>query len=132
MTKFFVAYLTVAAVFLAIDFIWLSRIAKQFYFSRLGELLLEKPNLGAAVAFYATYVIGIVIFAVAPALKSGSIMTAAIYGALFGFFTYATYDMTNYATLKNWPVSIVIVDIIWGTILACVSAVIGYLVSRSF
>jgi len=91
-------------------------------------LLLDKPNLTVAAVFYAIYVIGVVIFAVAPALQTGSWKTALIYGALFGLFTYGTYDMTNLATLKNWSVTVAIVDIIWGTVLTGASALLGYLI----
>lgn len=130
MIRYIVAYAATALVFLAIDFVWLTRIAKQFYYSRLGDILLTSPRLGAAVAFYALYVIGIVIFAVAPALRDGSAATAAIYGALFGFFAYATYDMTNYATVRNWSLVVSLVDIAWGTALTGVSAYAGYWITR--
>jgi len=126
-----VAYLTTAIVFLAIDYVWLTQVATRFYFDRIGHLLMDKPNLAAAGAFYIIYVVGIVIFAVAPALKSESVVTAVVYGALFGFFTYATYDVTNYATLRDWPVIVVIVDVIWGTVLSAVSATAGYFLSRA-
>lgn len=128
--QYLTAYLATAAIFLVIDFLWLGYIANTFYFSRLGDLLLDKPNLGVAAMFYAVYVIGVVIFAVGPALKAGSWQTALIYGALFGFFCYATYDMTNLATLKGWPVSVTVVDVIWGTVLTGTSALLGYLVTR--
>ena len=131
MAQYLIAYAVTAVVFLGIDFVWLSRIAKGFYYDRLGELLLEKPNLGAAVAFYAIYVIGIIIFAVAPALKEQSASTALIFGALFGFFAYATYDMTNYATLRNWSLTVSLVDIVWGTFLTGISAWLGYLGTRA-
>ncbi len=130
MLQYLIAYALTALVFFAIDFVWLSRVARDFYFSRLGDMLLDTPRMGAAAAFYAIYVVGIVIFAVAPALRTDSLATALVFGASFGFFTYATYDMTNYATLKNWPVSIVVVDIIWGTVLSGVSAAIGYWATR--
>ncbi len=130
MTKYLVAYAVTALTFLAIDFVWLSQIAKSFYFDRLGPLLLEKPNLLAATAFYTVYVVGIMIFAVAPALRGESAATALIYGALFGFFAYATYDMTNYATLKNWSLTVSIVDTLWGTVLTGTSAFVGYVVTR--
>ncbi|MBB4303478.1 putative membrane protein [Rhodobium orientis] len=132
MARMITAYVVTAIVFLGIDYVWLSKVAKSFYFDRLGDMVLDKPKMGAAALFYAVYVVGIVIFAVAPALKgSGSATTAALYGALFGFFAYATYDMTNYATLKNWPVVITAVDIVWGTVLTGVSALAGYLVTRA-
>jgi uncharacterized membrane protein len=128
--QYVAAYFATAVIFLFIDFIWLAYVAKNFYFSRLGDLLLPKPNLAVAGGFYAIYVVGIVIFAVAPALQSGSWKTAIVYGALFGFFAYATYDMTNLATLKNWSVTVTIVDIVWGTVLTGTSAVLGYLIVK--
>jgi uncharacterized membrane protein len=127
MAQYLTAYAITACVFLGIDFVWLSNVAKSFYIDRLGGLLLDRPNIGAAAAFYALYVVGIVIFAVAPALREGSAVTALVYGALFGFFAYATYDMTNYATLKNWSFTVSVVDTAWGTCLTGVSALIGYL-----
>ncbi len=130
--QYLAAYVATAVVFLFIDYLWLGHIAKNFYFSRLGDLLADKPNLGVAAVFYAVYVIGVVIFAVGPALQSGTWKTALIYGALFGFFCYATYDMTNLATLKNWPVTVAVVDTIWGTVLTGFSALIGYLIVRQF
>ncbi len=128
--QYLAAYLVTAVIFLFIDFLWLGYIAKSFYFSRLGDLLADKPNLAVAAVFYAVYVIGVVIFAVGPALQSGTWKTALIYGALFGFFCYATYDFTNLATLKDWPVSVAIVDVIWGTVLTGVSALLGYVIVR--
>lgn len=130
MLQYITAYAVTAIAFFAIDFVWLSSIAKAFYFNRLGDLLLDKPNIGAAAAFYAVYVAGIVIFAVAPALREGSAGTALLYGALFGFFAYATYDMTNYATLRNWSLVVSLVDTAWGTVLTGFSAVLGYLGTR--
>ena len=130
MVKYLIAYATTAAAFLIIDVIWLAWIAKRFYAERLGELLLERPNLGAAAIFYALYVIGIVIFAVAPGWRENSALTLLTYGALFGFFAYATYDMTNYATLKNWPLTVSIVDMFWGSFITAIAATAGYLGTR--
>lgn len=127
MSQYLTAYLVTAMVFLAIDAIWLSNVARRFYYPRLGDMLLNKPRLGAAAVFYAVYVIGIVIFAVMPGVQAGSIAKAGGLGALFGFFAYATYDMTNYATLRKWPLSIVLVDTAWGTVLTGASATAGYL-----
>lgn len=126
MAQYLIAYIVTAVFFLVVDVIWLSQIARKFYFERLGGMLLDKPNLVAAGAFYALYVIGIVIFAVAPALSAESAVTALVFGALFGFFAYATYDMTNYATLRNWSLTISLVDILWGTCLTGVSTWVGY------
>ena len=130
MLQYLVAYLITAAVFLGIDFVWLSRVATKFYADQIGGLLLETPRFGVAGAFYAFFLVGIVIFAIAPALRANSAVTALTLGALFGFFTYATYDMTNYATLKGWSPSVVVVDIAWGTVLTGASALIGYLGTR--
>ena len=120
------AYLFTAVAFFAIDFLWLGSVAKRFYFSRLSHLLAEKINYPAAAGFYAIYVVGLVIFAVGPALEKSTWQTALTYGALFGFFCYATYDMTNQSTLKRWPATITVVDIAWGTVLSGVAATIGY------
>jgi len=124
------AYVTTAVVFLAIDYVWLSQVATRFYFDRIGHLLMDKPNLAIAALFYLVYVVGLVIFAVVPALKSGSLGHAVLYGALFGFFAYATYDVTNLATLRNWPVLVAVVDVIWGTVLSGVAAAAGYNLTR--
>ena len=130
MTRYALIYVFTLAVFLAIDYVWLTQAAKSFYFERLGPLLAENPKLGAAAVFYAIYVVGILYFAVMPGIQEGAARTALINGALFGFFAYATYDMTNYATLKVWPVSVVLVDVAWGTFLTSVSAFAGYWISR--
>ena len=126
-----VAYLATALGFLVLDIIWLGFVAKNFYQQEIGPLLLEKFNMGAAVAFYLLFVAGIVIFAVAPALQNGSWKTALLLGVLFGFFTYATYDLTNLATLKGWSPTVTVVDISWGAALTGTSAVVGYLATRS-
>lgn len=130
MPQFVTAYVFTALVFLAVDYVWLSQVATRFYTDRIGHLMMDKPNLTAAGLFYILYVVGIVIFAVAPALRSGTIVTAVAYGALFGFFTYATYDLTNYATLRNWPIAVVLVDVAWGSFLAALSAGLGYTLTR--
>lgn len=129
MAELLTAYIFTAAVFFAIDLVWLSRVAKKFYNAQIGEMLRAKPLAGAAAGFYALYVVGIVYFAIAPALAAQSIDAALVRGAAFGFFAYATYDMTNYATLRNWPVAVTVVDIAWGTVLTGVAAVAGYVLT---
>lgn len=119
-------YVATALVFFALDYLWLGIIARKFYSQALGSLMLDQIKIGFAAGFYAIYVIGIVIFAVSPALQSGNALDALMWGALFGFFAYATYDMTNLATLRNWPIVMSIVDIIWGTFLTGVAAFAGY------
>jgi len=113
---FFTLYVISVPIFFLIDMIWLGVIAKDFYRSRLGHLMGD-INWTAAIIFYLIFLLGLTYFAMYPAVAKGSFLAAVTLGALFGFFTYATYDLTNLATLKDWPLSVVIVDIIWGTIL---------------
>ncbi|MEP6343123.1 MAG: DUF2177 family protein [Maricaulaceae bacterium] len=114
---YIIAYFAAIIVFFIIDFVWIGTIAREFYKNQIGHLRGVEVNVPAAIMFYLMYIAGIMIFAVKPALVSGSIKPALIYGALFGFFCYATYDFTNYATLKNWPLKMVVVDITWGIFL---------------
>jgi uncharacterized membrane protein len=123
-------YVIAFLVFLFIDLLWLGVIAKSFYFRHLEPFFAEKINWPAAFIFYILFVAGILVFAIFPALEKQSLQRAVVYGALFGFFTYATYDLTNLATLRNWPVIIVIVDILWGTVLCAAVATAGYLAAR--
>lgn len=111
-------YIVAVPVFFAIDLLWLGVVARGFYAKHLGELLKSAPNWTAAIIFYLLFLVGLVIFVIAPALEKNSFSHALVYGAMFGFFTYMTYDLTNLATLKNWPMQIVLVDIIWGTVLS--------------
>jgi len=121
-----VGYGAALAVFVAVDMVWLGTMASRLYRPTLGDIAISGVNLPPAILFYVLYPIGLLIFAVQPALKSGSVSTAAIYGALFGFFTYATYDLTNQATLRNWTLQLTLVDVAWGTILGAVSASISF------
>lgn len=130
MVILFIAYLCTAGVFLAVDYLWLGFVAKKFYAVQLDHLMADQVNLFVAGGFYLVYAIGVVIFAVTPALENNQWTHAAIYGALFGFFCYATYDFTNQATLKNWPVIVTVVDVSWGTILTTLSATLGYFLTR--
>jgi uncharacterized membrane protein len=119
-----------AAVFLAVDLIWLGLIAKNFYQKHLGRFFSDKVNWKAALIFYFLFILGAMIFAVYPAVAQDSVMRAMIFGVLFGLFTYATYDLTNLATLKDWPVPIVIVDIIWGMVLCGSVSGVGFGVAK--
>ncbi len=127
-----IAYGATALVFFGLDFLWLGTVAKSFYRGQLGPLMADQVNIPVAAGFYALYVVGLVIFAVAPALAAGSWKTALMYGALFGFFAYATYDLTNLATLRDWPAALSVVDLIWGTVLSGTAATLGYLITRKF
>ena len=126
--SFVALYAISVPVFFLIDMVWLGFIASNFYKEKLGDMM--EISWGPAVGFYLVYLIGLTLFAMYPALANGGWKYALLYGALFGFFTYATYDMTNLATLKDWPVSVVVVDIIWGTVLgASVAGLTVYIYS---
>lgn len=131
MKRYLVAYAVTAIVLLGMDAVWLTLAASRLYKPNLAKLLAPQYSLPPAAIFYLLYVAGIVIFAVTPAFKSGHWMTATLYGALFGLFAYATYDLTNQATLKDWPVIVTIADLCWGTVLTAVAATCGYLVARN-
>lgn len=124
------SYLLTFVSFLVIDLLWLGIVAKNLYQKYLGGFLSEQVNWTAAIIFYLLFVAGILIFAVYPGLSKQSVQHTLIMGALFGFFTYATYDLTNLATLKNWPIPIVIIDIIWGTFLSASVAFCGYQLTK--
>lgn len=120
-------YIIATVVFFAVDIIWLGYVARGFYRNNLGGIISPDVNWTAAIAFYLIYIVGILLFAVLPAMKTGSVQTALIWGALFGFFTYATYDLTNMATIRQWPLKIVVVDILWGTFLCTAVASLSFL-----
>jgi len=130
--KYFYLYLLTFPVFLLIDFVWLGLIAKKFYRNNLGHLLLDKFNLFPAMIFYLLFTLGIIVFAVMPGVEKTSVVRALVLGAFLGLVAYATYDLSNLATLKNWPLIIVFVDIIWGTVLGGTVATISYFISRLF
>jgi len=127
---FLKAYIATAIVFFVLDYVWLTRMAGTFYREQIGALMLDQPRLGVAALFYVFYVVGIAVFAVLPALRAESLMTAVLLGALLGLIAYGTYDITNYATLRDWPVAVLVVDIAWGTALTAVSAGAGYVLAR--
>ena len=123
-------YALTIPVFFVIDLIWLGLVAKNFYRSNLKLIISPEVNWLAAVVFYLIYISGILFFAVRPAIDSNSLGTAAALGALFGFFTYATYDLTNMATIKEWPLKIAVVDILWGTCLCVFVASLSFIISK--
>lgn len=118
----FITYLFTLFFFFLIDMIWLGLLARKFYDRQIGFLRSEKINWIAALLFYFLFNLGLLLFAVEPAIESGSIILALQRGALYGFFTYMTYDLTNLATLKDWPAQMAVVDIVWGTALCASSA----------
>lgn len=124
-------YIVAAAVFCLVDFVWLAFVGKQLYDDRLGSLLADKPNIGAAVVFYAIFVAGLLYFVIHPAVADASLGKALLAGAFFGFVTYATWDLTNLAVMRDFPVSIVPIDMAWGTVLAASVSGITYAVVQA-
>ena len=124
-------YLVALGVFLAMDMTWLLVIAKDLYARHLGYLMSKTPNLVAAGIFYLLYVAGLVVFVLEPAIKNNSLVEALWRGALFGLIAYATYDLTNLATIKDWPLLITIIDLIWGAVLSGSVAVVSYWLMRN-
>lgn len=130
--KFLIAYLATAFVFLVIDYFWLGFVMKDYFQSQLGHLMADEVNLTVAALFYLFYAAGVVFLCVNPALDSGEWTKALINGAILGFLAYGTYDITNMATLKDWPVMMSVIDISWGTGLTAISAVAGYFAVNFF
>jgi uncharacterized membrane protein len=123
-------YAIALPVFFAIDMVWLGLIAKNFYRNQIGLLMKSEFNWSAAIAFYLLFVVGLVIFVITPAMEKSSWMHALVFGALFGFITYATYDLSNLATLKDWPLLVTIVDLAWGAALAASVSTATYFIAR--
>jgi uncharacterized membrane protein len=123
-------YLVTFIAFLAVDAAWLALVARTFYRTYLGFLMAPNPNWLAAVLFYLLFVVGILFLAVLPGLQTGSLKTTLLRGALFGLVAYATYDLTNLATVKDWPLIVTVVDMIWGTVLSTAVSYAGYLAGK--
>ncbi|MCW0046790.1 DUF2177 family protein [Brevundimonas sp. BT-123] len=130
MIKYVAAYLGAGLTFAAIDFVWLTTMTNRLYKPVIGPIMADKPDMKAAVAFYLISIAGTVFLAIAPALKEGNWTRAAINGAALGFVAYATYDLTNQATLAVWQTKLTIIDLIWGTSLTMLSATGGYFAAR--
>jgi uncharacterized membrane protein len=119
MIEFIKYFLLATLIFCVLDFIWLSRVAKSFYDQQIGIFLSKKPNVTAAVIFYSLFIVGLIYFVINPAInETKSVTDALIRGGLYGLFTYGTYDLTNLATVKNWPWKLTVVDMIWGVVLS--------------
>lgn len=131
MMQYIYIYLLTVPVFFLIDLLWLGVVAKNFYQDQLGYLL-GPVNWIAAIIFYLLYIVGILVFAILPGLESGSILRASALGAFFGFMAYSTYELTNYALIKDWPFTVVWVDILWGTVLTGAVAAGGYYLAKVF
>jgi len=128
--KYFGVYLTFLITLLVIDLIWLLGVAKNLYQQEMGELMATEPKLIAGLAFYLLYAIGVCIFVIVPALSKQSWIYAVQYGALFGFFCYMTYDLTNLAVIRNFPTGLAFIDIAWGSAVTAVAAGIAYWVGN--
>lgn len=124
--KYISLFLITTLVFFAIDMIWLGIIAKNFYREKLGFIFTGEVNWWAAVIFYLIYIAGILYFSIIPGLDAGNWKMVLLNGAILGFLCYATYDLTNMATIKQWPLIVVVVDIIWGTVLTGSVAILSY------
>jgi uncharacterized membrane protein len=122
-------FLLALPVFFVIDMIWLVLIAKKFYREQIGFLMRPDINWAAAIVFYLLFIAALVVFVISPAVEKQSWLHALAYGALFGLVTYSTYDLTNLATLKDWPVLVTVVDLIWGTVLAASVSVVTYFIA---
>lgn len=131
MKSFLISYATAFVSMLAIDAVWLSVMAKRFYTPYIGHLLADAPRFVPAGIFYVLYILGVVFFVISPALTSGaSLLKVFLSGALLGLFAYATYDLTNQATLKSWPAIVTLVDLAWGALLTGTIAVLAVVVTR--
>jgi|APCry1669190288_1035285.scaffolds.fasta_scaffold58458_2 uncharacterized membrane protein len=124
--KTILTYVTTVFIFIAMDAVWLSHTSNILYFPTLGDILLPEPKLIPALVFYLIYPIGLVAFALRPAFESQIASEALINGALYGALAYATYDLTNYATLRNWTLSITLIDVTWGTCLSALTSILVF------
>jgi len=131
MTVYYIKlYFVTLAAFLAIDAVWLALVARTFYRRYLDWLMAANPNWIAALAFYLLFVVGVLVFVVIPGVEDGSLKTTLLKGALFGLIAYGTYDLTNQATVKNWPLTITAVDMVWGTVLSVAVSYIGFVAGK--
>ena len=127
--KFIKLYLITLPIFFIIDILWIGLVAKDFYQKQIGFLMKTNINWIAAILFYLLFIAGLIIFVISPALEKKMWLNAFLFGAFFGLIAYATYDLTNLSTLKDWPILITIVDLIWGMSLSAILSVISYFIA---
>lgn len=127
-----IAYIAALVIFAVIDILWLTTVGAKLFRDTLGDVLAQDVRMGPAIAFYLLYPLGVVFFAIAPALRDASVTTALLNGAMFGLMTYATYDLTNYATVRNWTLNLTIIDLTYGAALTAATALLGYWIARWF
>ena len=130
MLKYFGVYLSFLIALVAIDLVWLLGVAKNLYREQMGDLMASEPKLAAGLAFYLLYALGVCIFVILPALSKQSLIYALQYGALFGFFCYMTYDLTNLAVIRNFPTQLAFVDIAWGSLVTAACSGLAYWVGN--
>lgn len=131
MKSLLVSYLAALVTLAILDALWLGVVSREFYKARLGQLLLDQPLWWAAILFYLIHAAGVAIFAVPPAMASGTWSAAILYGGLFGFCVYAAYDLTNLATLRGWPMAVSLVDLAWGAVVTAAATLVAFLVVRA-
>ncbi|MEN8614925.1 DUF2177 family protein [Dehalogenimonas sp. THU2] len=129
--KIALLYVITLVIFLGIDFLWLAVISKNFYREHLGNLLKDSFNLAPALIFYFIYIVGLMVFVIIPAIDADSLLRAAGLGVLFGLVAYATYDLSNLATLKGWPMTVVVADLLWGMFISGIVSVAGFMAGRA-
>src|SRR5215207_6920438 len=128
MKSLFIGYLATLATLAVLDALWLGLVSRDFYKARLGQLLLDQPNWAVAILFYLVHALGVVVF---PVPLAASWLSAALYGALFGFVVYAAYDLTNLATLRGWPMAVSLVDLGWGATVSAAACLAAYVAIRT-
>lgn len=131
MKRYLYGYLATGAAFLVLDMIWLTFSASRLYRPVIGEIMADTVNLAPAVAFYLIYLTGVFVLAILPAAEANSWKRLLIHAAVFGFCAYATYDLTNQATLKVWSTTITLIDLAWGTFVTTAAASVGFLIMRA-
>jgi len=129
---FIKVFIIAIVIFFAIDMVWLGFVANKFYQKQIGFLMKSEPNRVAAVIFYLIFVAALTVFVIIPAIEKESAWHAVLYGGFFGLATYATFDLTSLALIKDWPLTITIVDLIWGTTLSVLVSVLTYIVALKF
>lgn len=130
MIKYVYLYLITFGIFLVIDLIWLNLIAKGLYQKEIGTLLLKNPNIVPAILFYALFIVALLVLVLIPGIQGYTLAKTLLLGAVFGFITYATYDLTNLATLQGWSLKMTIVDLIWGTSVTTLMTYLGYIIGN--
>lgn len=130
MLRYVLTYLGTAATFLAMDAVWLTLTVDRLYRPRMGAIMADKPALGPAAVFYVIYITAVVVLAILPAVKADSWSQLLGRAALFGLAAYATYDLTNQATLKDWSSVVTLADLAWGTVVTTAAASVGFVIAR--